>query len=168
MHTQNVGKVIEAVESGPGADNTIIVLWSDHGYHLGEKNTFQKHSLWERSSHVPLVFIWPGRIAGGRRVAEPVSMIDVLPTLLELAGLPRAQVAQGHSLAPLLLGQDGWQPRPVIFDEFRATEDGSLVGNLEILDGRWGRSLEIRTADGLPAPTSGRHPAPADRARRDR
>jgi arylsulfatase A-like enzyme len=88
-------------------------------------------------------------------------MIDVLPTVLELAGLPQPQIAQGQSLAPLLLGKDGWTPRPVVLDEFRLTDDGSMIGNLELLDGRWGQSLEIRTNDAPSLPTLGRHPAPA-------
>ncbi|MGJ8691805.1 MAG: sulfatase [Thalassotalea sp.] len=96
-----VGKVIDAVESGPNADNTIIVLWSDHGYHLGEKNTFQKESLWERSSHVPLIFsgpnIKPKQVSG-----RVVSLIDILPTLAEMSGLPENKAWEGRSIQPLL------------------------------------------------------------------
>jgi arylsulfatase A-like enzyme len=105
------------------------------------------------------VFVWPGKIAGGRRYAEPVSMIDVLPTILELAGLPRAPVAQGRSLAPFLLANEP-VPHEVLLDEFRFDEaSGELVGNLEIIDGRWGASLEL---GGLaPGAEKGRHPAPA-------
>ena len=53
------GCVLDALEASPDKDNTIIVLWSDHGYHLGERNTFQKHTVYERSSHVPLVIAGP-------------------------------------------------------------------------------------------------------------
>jgi arylsulfatase A-like enzyme len=71
-------------------------------------------------------------------------MIDVLPTLLDLTGLPRPDVMQGQSLAPLLLGRAGWQPRPVIFDEFaKDQETGELHGLLEMIDGRWGASVWI-------------------------
>lgn len=96
-----IGKVIEAVESSPAADNTIIVLWSDHGYHLGEKNTFQKESLWERSSHVPLVFAGPG-IAPEQVCGRVVSLIDILPTLADLCGLPQKKAWHGRSIRPLL------------------------------------------------------------------
>ena len=95
-------------------------------------------------SRVPLMFVWPGHIERGQRIAHPVSMIDVLPTLLDLLGLPPAEIAQGQSLAPLMLGRDGWEPRPVIFDEFYADlETGELSGWIEVVDGRWGASLEI-------------------------
>ncbi len=96
-----VGKVIDAVEAGPNADNTIIVLWSDHGYHLGEKNTFQKQSLWERSSHVPLLFAGPN-IKPQQVSGRVVSLIDILPTLAELCGLPTNQNWQGRSIKPLI------------------------------------------------------------------
>ncbi len=95
-------------------------------------------------SRVPLMFVWPGHIEGGQRIAHPVSMIDVLPTLLDLLGLPPAEIAQGQSLAPLMSGRDGWEPRPVILDEFYADlETGELQGWIEVVDGRWGASLEI-------------------------
>ena len=95
-------------------------------------------------SRVPLMFVWPGHIEGGQRIAPPVSMIDVLPTLLDLLGLPPAEIAQGQSLAPLMLGREGWEPRPVISDEFYADfTTGELEGVIEVVDGRWGASLEI-------------------------
>ena len=71
-------------------------------------------------------------------------MIDVLPTVLDLAGLPMPAVMQGQSLTPLLLGQDGWEPRPVILDEFRVDpETNELRGTIEVIDGRWAASLFI-------------------------
>ena len=95
-------------------------------------------------SRVPLIFVWPGHIEGGQRFDQPVSMIDVLPTLLDLVGLPPAEIAQGQSLAPLLRGEDGWEPRPVILDEFEVDrKTGELRGVIEVVDGRWGASLEI-------------------------
>lgn len=82
-----VGRVLEALENSPYKENTIIVLWSDHGYHIGEKNIFQKQTLWERSSHVPLVFAGPG-IEPGTRSDRVVSLLDLYPTLVELCELP--------------------------------------------------------------------------------
>ena len=71
-------------------------------------------------------------------------MIDVLPTLLDLVGLPSAEISQGQSLAPLMLGREGWEPRPVILDEFYYDfTTGELGGAIEVVDGRWGASLEI-------------------------
>jgi arylsulfatase A-like enzyme len=73
-----------------------------------------------------------------------VSLIDMLPTILDLADLPMPEVMQGQSLAPLLLGEDGWEPRPVILDDFRADQTtGELTGVIEVIDGRWGASLDI-------------------------
>ena len=71
-------------------------------------------------------------------------MIDVLPTILDLVGLPMPEVMQGQSLAPLLLGEEGWEPRPVILDQFFVDDEtGELRGVIEVVDGRWGASLEI-------------------------
>ncbi len=67
-----------------------------------------------------------------------------LPTILDLVDVPLPEIMMGQSLAPLLLGTDGWQPRPVILDEFDVdTEKGELRGLLEVIDGRWGASLQI-------------------------
>ncbi len=108
-----VGKVLDALERSPYKDNTIIVLWSDHGYHMGEKNTFQKQSLWERASHVPLVIAGPQVKAGGR-CDRVVSLLDVYPTLLEMCGLPANPKNEGHSLVPLLEDPRRQWPHPAI------------------------------------------------------
>ena len=77
-------------------------------------------------------------------------MVDVLPTLLDL---PMPEVMQGASLAPLLLGEGGWEPRPVILDEFTVDRrSGELVGELAVIDGRWGASLEINPRQSRPVP----------------
>lgn len=95
-----VGRVLEALRASGRADNTIIVLWSDNGWHLGEKLITGKNSLWERSTHVPLVFAGPG-IATGRCV-RPAELLDIYPTLVELCGLPPRTGLEGHSLAAQL------------------------------------------------------------------
>ncbi len=174
MHQdQRLGELVARLKERGEWEHTLLVIGSDHGHPAASYPRFGRGQLdpqppaWEGAllgafeSRVPLIFVWPGRIAGGRRIAQPVSMIDVLPTVLELAGLPPPELAQGHSLAPVLLQEGEWSPPPVVFDEFRVQDDGSLIGNLELLDGRWGQSLEIRTADPASPPTHGRHPAPA-------
>jgi len=108
-----VGKVLDALDGSPYKDNTIIVLWSDHGYHMGEKNTFQKQSLWERSSHVPLVFAGP-TVRGGTRCDRIVSLLDLYPTLLEMCGLPANPRNEGHSLVPLMNDPAREWPYPAI------------------------------------------------------
>ncbi len=101
------------------------------------------------------MFVWPGHIEGGQRIAHPVSMIDVLPTLLDLLGLSPAAIGQGQSLAPLMMGRDGWVPRPVILDEFYVDPStGELAGVIEVVDGRWGASLEMNPDPSLgPSPS---------------
>jgi arylsulfatase A-like enzyme len=108
-----VGRVLGALDESPYRNNTIVVLWSDHGYHLGEKNTFQKQSLWERSSHVPLVFAGPG-IRGGTRCDRVVSLLDLYPTLVELCGLPENTRNEGRSLVPLIKHPNTPWPYPAI------------------------------------------------------
>jgi len=96
-----IGRLLTALESGPMADNTVVVLWSDHGYHLGQKAHWEKFALWEQTTRVPLILAAPG-LTGGRRCNEPVSLLDVFPTLGELCGLPEVADLDGVSLAPLL------------------------------------------------------------------
>ena len=99
----NIGLVLDALDASPYKDSTIVVLWSDHGYHLGEKRSFRKFSLWEESTRVPFI-IWDarGNAANGRHSDEPVSLIDIYPTLAELAGVPKPAYVDGESLVPLL------------------------------------------------------------------
>ena len=146
-----LGKLVERLKADGEWENTLLIVASDHGSHsqqgLGVLDSLPpRWGPMFRSSvtRVPLIFVWPARIPGGQRLSQPVSMIDVLPTILELTGLPRPEVMQGQSLAPLLLGEEGWEPRPVILDEFDLDQEtGDLRGLIEVVDGRWGASLEI-------------------------
>jgi arylsulfatase A-like enzyme len=103
-----LGRVLAALEASGRAENTIIVLWSDHGWHLGEKLITGKNSLWERSTRVPLLLAGPG-IAAGAKCVRPAELLDVFPTLLELTGLPARHDLEGHSLVPQL--KDATAPR---------------------------------------------------------
>jgi len=96
-----VGTVLEALKSSPHADNTLIVLWSDHGFHLGEKQHWAKRTLWEESTRVPLLFAGPG-IKPGEACREPASLLDIYPTLVKLCGLPANSHLEGVSLLPQL------------------------------------------------------------------
>ena len=95
-----VGKVLDALDASPYADNTYVVLWGDHGYHIGEKNRFGKHSVWEEATRTPLMIGGPGIAPGMTR--KPAGLIDLYPTLLDLCGLPANPANEGHSLRPLL------------------------------------------------------------------
>lgn len=97
-----VGRILNALAASPYADNTIVVLWSDHGYHLGEKGQWGKHTLWERTSNVPFVWAGPG-VAKGARTDVTVSLIDIYPTLIGKCDLPAPrQTLEGVSLASTL------------------------------------------------------------------
>lgn len=100
-----VGKVLDALDASPYADNTYVALWGDHGYHIGEKNRFAKHSVWEEATRTPLIVAGPGIAAGGTH--EPAGLIDLYPTLLDLCGLPANSANEGHSLRPLLDDPEG-------------------------------------------------------------
>ncbi len=111
-------------------------------------------------SRIPMIVVWPGRIEPGQRFSEPVSMIDMLPTILDLVELPMPEVMQGQSLAPLLLGKEEWEPRPVILDRFVVDSvTGEFSGRIEVVDGRWGASLEIHP-DPDPKKEAVRRPVP--------
>ena len=103
-----VGRVLEALEKTGRAENTIVVLWSDHGWHLGEKLITGKNTLWERSTHVPLIFAGPG-VAKAAKCQRTVELLDIFPTLLALTGMPARSDLEGHSLIPQL--KDASAPR---------------------------------------------------------
>jgi len=96
-----VGRVLDALDASPYADNTIVVLFSDHGFHLGEKERWAKRSIWQDGAGVPLIIAGPG-IAKGKTCAKPVQLLDLYPTLLDLSGLKADLRHEGHSLRPLL------------------------------------------------------------------
>lgn len=96
-----IGKVIDALEQSPYANNTIIVLWSDHGQHLGEKHHFRKQALWEESTHVPLFFYDP-RFPQPGVCDETVSLLDIYPTLADMCQLPENAKNQGRSIKSLI------------------------------------------------------------------
>jgi arylsulfatase A-like enzyme len=110
------------------AKNTIIVLWSDHGYHLGEKNRFAKASLWERDTRIPLIFKIPGN-KSNIRCSAPVQLIDIYPTLVDLCGLEPYQLAEGHSLVPLISNPEMYWPHEAIsvHGEGNVAEKGNLT-----------------------------------------
>ena len=101
----NVGRLIAALEASPYADNTVVVLWSDHGYSLGEKNHFRKFALWEETTRVPFI-IWDTRnqkTKETRVVDDGVSLINIYKTLADLSGLKAPDYIDGFSLAPQML-----------------------------------------------------------------
>lgn len=131
-----IGRILEAVEAAGLAEKTIVVIWGDHGWHLGEKAISGKNTLWERSTRVPLIFAGPGITPGGRST-QPAELLDIYPTLLELCSLPPRDDLEGISLMPQLLDAATPRRRPAITSHNQ--------GNHAIRSERW---RYIRYADG--------------------
>jgi choline-sulfatase len=110
---EQIGRVLDALLESPYADNTIIVMYSDHGFHLGEKNRWRKATLWERSTHVPMIISAPG-MAAGQRCERPAELLSIYPTLIELTGVQKRQDLDGRSIVPLLADPDAAWERPAI------------------------------------------------------
>jgi arylsulfatase A-like enzyme len=112
-----IGRVLDALEDGPNRDNTIVVLWSDHGWHLGEKQHWQKYTAWRLCTRVPLIVRVPSGTPGlskgtkaGTTCAKPVNLLSLFPTLTELAGLPAKRENDAPSIVPLLESPDADWP----------------------------------------------------------
>lgn len=97
-----VGVVLDALSKSKYADNTIVVLWGDHGWHLGEKLRYKKFTLWEESCRMPLIIKVPGMTNPGDRCKSMVNLLDLYPTLTELCGVPGNPDNEGRSIVPLL------------------------------------------------------------------
>jgi len=130
-----IGRIIDAIDQSEFADRTVIVVWSDHGWHLGEKEITGKNSLWERSTRVPLIFAGPGVSRSGR-CARPVELLDVYPTLVELCGLDSRDDLEGISLVPQLRDAGAPRERPAVTSHNQ--------GNHSVRSERW---RYIRYAD---------------------
>jgi len=97
-----IGRLTEAVDRSHRADELVIVLWSDHGWHLGEKQHWRKFALWEDAARAPLAFIAPGVTRPKTRCTAAVDFMCIYPTLADLAGLPIPEHIEGSSVRPLL------------------------------------------------------------------
>jgi len=139
-----VGRLIDALDRSLHADKTVVVLWTDHGWHLGEKQHWRKFALWEEATRTPLIFVAPQGspgleqgTRGGTRIEKPVSLLDIYPTLVDLCGLPARAGLSGQSLVPLMADPEVVWQRPAI------TTHGRL--NHAVRSDRW---RYIRYADG--------------------
>lgn len=100
-----IGRVLDALENSKYTQNTVVVLWADHGYRLGEKGTFAKHCLWEEATNAPLIFAGKN-LPKGKKIDEPVEMLSIYPTLLEICDLQSYEKNEGKSLLPMINGKD--------------------------------------------------------------
>ncbi|MDG2359558.1 MAG: sulfatase [Planctomycetaceae bacterium] len=131
-----VGRVLDALDASTHAENTIIVLWSDHGWALGEKQRWAKRGLWEAETRVPLIVAAPG-IKGERRCEQPAGLIDIYPTLADLCGLEKPPHLEGRSLVRQL--EDVNAERPPVITTF-------FENNHSVRSTRW-RYIRYSTGD---------------------
>jgi len=131
-----IGRLLDALDESGHAENTIIVVWGDHGWHLGEKGITGKNTLWDDGTRVPLIFAGPG-VTPGQRCSQPAELLDIYPTLIELAGVPQRDDLEGISLAPQLKDAATIRERPAITSHNQ--------GNHGIRSEKW---RYIRYADG--------------------
>ncbi|MEX2371926.1 MAG: sulfatase [Bacteroidales bacterium] len=117
-----IGRILEALDQSIYAGNTIVIITSDHGYHMGEKNQLFKHTVWEESTRIPMIFRFPDRKNAGKECTVPVSLIDIYPTLADLCDLRGSTMRsnQGHPL-------DGFSLGPLLDDPVTGTWEGPEV-----------------------------------------
>ena len=109
-----LGVVLDSLETSKYRDNTIVVFWGDHGYHIGEKHHFSKSALWEESTQTTLIIKAPGVSKSNTRSKRTVSLLDLYPTLIELCGLPARTDLDGRSIAPLVRNPKMEWPYPAV------------------------------------------------------
>ena len=131
-----IGRILDALERAGFQDNTIVVVWSDHGYHLGEKLITGKNTLWARSTRVPLIFAGPG-VTADQRCNRPAELLDLYPTLIDLCDLPDLKHLEGLSLVPQLTNANASRKRPAITSHNQ--------GNFSVVSEKW---RYIRYVDG--------------------
>ncbi len=137
-----IGRLLQVLDDSEIGDNTIIVLWSDHGWHLGEKQHWGKWTGWERSTRVPMIIVPPKNLraqfaAAGSKCDQPVGLIDLYPTLMDLCSVESPTPLDGESLVPLLKNPAKKTNRTIttLFDP----------ANVSLRNNRW---RFIRYADG--------------------
>jgi len=110
----NVGRLLEGLATSPRADNTIIVLWGDHGWSFGEKQHWRKFALWEEPTRAPLIWVAPGKSVPGSVCDQPVDFMSIYPTLCELTGVPVPSHVAGPSMLPLLENPEAAWPHAAV------------------------------------------------------
>jgi len=115
---EQVGRLLDVLDASPHAKNTIIILYSDHGFMLGEKDHWAKQALWERATRVPLIISAPG-FSQGESSARPVELLSIYPTLIDLCGLTENPQIDGISLMPLIKNPRATWDRPALTTHYQ-------------------------------------------------
>ena len=131
-----VGLILDALEKEGLVENTIIVLWGDHGWQLGEHGLWHKHTNFEIAARAPLLISMPGQKAAGRKSASLAEFIDIYPTLADACGLPKPKDIDGVSLRPILDDADA-KVRPVAISQYPRSDAGKSLMGYSIRDDRW-------------------------------
>ncbi len=121
-----IGRLIEALDHLGLSRNTLVVYVGDNGYMLGQHGRFEKHCFFEQAVRIPMIMRWPGHVESGRSVTELVEMVDVMPTVLHLMGLPVPPDLQGIDLVPLLKKKPGAKAHDVVFSEYLENEEAMV------------------------------------------
>ncbi len=148
---QNIGRLLERLDDSGRADDTIVLFVSDNGYLLGQHGRFEKNCFYEPSVRVPLIVRWPGKVAEGRCVTDPVELVDIVPTVLDLAGHPRPPVLHGLSLASTLKQGGAGPHRDVVVSEYLENEEAMAIsGPYKLIIGSGKRRRRDGLDNGLP------------------
>ena len=137
-----IGRLMQALETSPNGDNTMVILTSDNGYHVGEKDCIQKWHLWDESTRIPLLVHVPGSDGNGQTCQAPVSHIDLYPTLIDFCDLPpqphggQETALDGHSLRPFLKDSEAsdWTGPPVAL---MAIRDGKATPHFSVCSSQY-------------------------------
>jgi arylsulfatase A-like enzyme len=108
-----MGRLLDALDTSRYRNNTIVIFWSDNGFHLGQKEHWHKSTLWMEATHIPFIIAEPDGVVAGSRCSRTVGLVDIYPTLIELCGLGRKQL-DGASLVPLLRNPRAEWKRPAV------------------------------------------------------
>ena len=124
-----LGKLLDALETSQYKDNTIVIVWSDQGFHLGEKGHWGKHTLWQETSHLPFI-VSGNNIPKNKRIDATVGLIDIYPTLIDLCNLPKQHKMDGISLASYIMNPASAKDRS-LFVPFHER------GNYSVINSNW-------------------------------
>jgi arylsulfatase A-like enzyme len=114
-----IGRLLDAFDKSEYRDNTVIVFWGDHGWHLGEKEHWRKFALWEEATHAPLIWVAPGVTKPGTVCERTIDHMSIYPTLTDLCGIPTPSHVEGPSIRALLQDPSAAWDKPALTTYFR-------------------------------------------------